>query len=421
MSVPKPDYAHRALVVFFTLFVFASTFTISLSQTSLGVALLIFISLAFRDHFQPFIGRIKWVYIAIGLYLCWLWLSALVGETPIASLAITKEEWLFSIILIGAYLLRSEAMRMRMITALAIGVGLFSAYGIVQYVTGVSWLEFSAGRLKPVAAIDVDGTFSNALTYANYYVTAACFLLGLGLAGGRPWGPRRWLQIVTGVLALTAVVLTMRRGAILAGLVTLALFALIRRAGARWAVVGLVIGLLAVLLMVPQYRDRFGTQTFADQSSEYQGSRLYIWRHSLEIVGEHPVFGVGQGNFRYAYAAKLPPETSDNRKLTHAHNDLLNLAAVAGIPGALFFAGIWLAVLYYLWRGYRNQSWSDRNQAICLGSFLGSIAFLLSSMTEATFADEEVRQLLMFIWAIGLAGWYNETSKVELSKPNNWS
>jgi len=29
-------------------------------------------------------------------------------------------------------------------------------------------------------------------------------------------------------------------------------------------------------------------------------------------------------------------------------------------------------------------------------------------MTEATFSDEEVRQMLMFVWAIGLAVWYKK-------------
>jgi len=38
---------------------------------------------------------------------------------------------------------------------------------------------------------------------------------------------------------------------------------------------------------------------------------------------------------------------------------------------------------------------------------------MVSSLTEATFADEEVRQLMMFIWAAGLSVWYNEPASSE--------
>jgi hypothetical protein len=41
-------------------------------------------------------------------------------------------------------------------------------------------------------------------------------------------------------------------------------------------------------------------------------------------------------------------------------------------------------------------------------SLLGSAAFAVTSLFEATFADEEVRQLLMFVWALGLASVYQE-------------
>jgi len=36
------------------------------------------------------------------------------------------------------------------------------------------------------------------------------------------------------------------------------------------------------------------------------------------------------------------------------------------------------------------------------------VAFVITSLTEATFADEEVREMLMFIWAVGLAGSYKK-------------
>jgi len=110
---------------------------------------------------------------------------------------------------------------------------------------------------------------------------------------------------------------------------------------------------------------------------------------------------VGQGNFYDEYVSRLPADIPPERKLTHAHNDFINVAAIAGIPGALFFAGIWLAVLHLMWHAYRNERFSPNGRAFCLAAFLGAVAFLMTSLIEATFADEEVRQMLMFVWAIG--------------------
>ena len=46
------------------------------------------------------------------------------------------------------------------------------------------------------------------------------------------------------------------------------------------------------------------------------------------------------------------------------------------------------------------------DRRLSLAAFIGSVMFFLTSLIEATFADEEVRQLLMLIWAVGLGIWY---------------
>jgi len=86
------------------------------------------------------------------------------------------------------------------------------------------------------------------------------------------------------------------------------------------------------------------------------------------------------------------PDIPEIRKHAHAHNDLLNVAAVAGIPGALFFLGIWLALFLTLWKGWRAAALENRHRAYLGGAILASAFFFACSFTEAAFADEEVRQ-----------------------------
>jgi len=411
MTGTTTDVLRRSLLFFFALFVIASTFSIALSQTALGVSLILFIVICVKDRFQPFVSELKWVWLFVGLYVLWLLLSCLLGVTPLRSVLIAKEEWLFLIMPITVFLAREDRTRRLLVTTFAFGVGLISLYGIVQAFTGVAWLKLVDGRFATIPLTDVQGNFNNCMTFGNYYVTAGCFLFGLGLSSDRNAGQRRILYLVAGLFAVVAAILTLRRGAIAAAVISLAILAILHRSRARWLVAALCAATIAMVVAVPGLQGRFGQNTAQDISSTYPGSRVYIWTRSLDIVRQHPVFGVGQGNFYDEYVARLPVDIPPERKLTHAHNDFINVAAIAGIPGALFFAGIWLAVLHVLWHAYRSERFSPNDRAFCLAALLGAVAFLATSMTEATFADEEVRQMLMFVWAIGLAILYKRSER----------
>lgn len=411
MTRMTTDWLYRSLLFFFALFAFASTFSIALAQSALGISLFLFIVICLRDRFQPFVSPLKWVWLFIALYVGWLLLACLVGATPLRSVLIAKEEWLFLAMPITVYLGVSEKSRQLLATAFAIAVGVVSLYGISQALTGLALFKFVDGKLTSVPILDVAGNFNNCMTFGNYSVTAGSFLIALGLANRDESGRRRVLFSVAGLLAIIVAILTLRRGAIAASVITLILLAILLRSRLRWLVAALTVAAVAVIIAVPGLQGRFGEQVSRDMSADYQGSRTYIWTRSLDIVRTHPVFGVGQGNFYDEYVARLPVDITDNRKLTHAHNDFINVAAIAGIPGALFFVGIWLAVFHFLWHGSRKVNWASADRAFCLAALLGGVAFGVTSMVEATFADEEVRQMLMFIWAIGLAGWYKSSLK----------
>jgi O-antigen ligase len=145
-----------------------------------------------------------------------------------------------------------------------------------------------------------------------------------------------------------------------------------------------------------------------DISGTYEGGRFFVWNNSLKIIAEHPLFGVGQGNFHEQYVSLLPSDIPDKRKLTHAHNDWLNITAISGIPGGLIFLVLWLVVLRKILSARNVPPSGDQENDLSLPALLGCIVFISTALFEATFADEEVRQVLMFIWAAGLFPLYNK-------------
>ncbi|HVS26952.1 MAG TPA: O-antigen ligase family protein [Burkholderiales bacterium] len=74
------------------------------------------------------------------------------------------------------------------------------------------------------------------------------------------------------------------------------------------------------------------------------GLRMEWYRNSLEIIGDHPVFGVGTGGFSKAYAEKI--KGTGMLPTTNPHNQYLLIATDLGLLGL----GFLLYLFYRQWR-----------------------------------------------------------------------
>jgi len=408
MNDAAPTKLVPALLFFYGLFIFGSTFSIALAQTSLGLALITFVLLIFVQRYNPFVRSLRRFYIFIALYIFWIFVSSVAGATPLRSLAMMREDWLFLIVPIGIYLMQNETYRRRLITAFAVGVILISVYGLLQYSFGLNWFKDSALTAADGFGYRVRGNFSHRLTFGNYYATAALFFFGYGMAKGDDLSRReRQLFLSASVLAMIVTLLSYSRGSILAVAAGLLLAGIFLGRNYLIGTVGILAAAAVVIaLAMPGLTARFSDVMKNELNPEYEGGRPFIWKKSLQIAREHPIFGVGPGNFEPEYAARLRPDIPDFRKHVHAHNDLINMVAMYGLPGFVFFAGLWLTVFAYFIGGRRRKRFPGCDRYF-LAALLGSAAFFVTSLVEATFADEEVRQMLMFVWAVGLWPWYN--------------
>ncbi len=81
--------------------------------------------------------------------------------------------------------------------------------------------------------------------------------------------------------------------------------------------------------------------------------RYYHWGNSLMMIKEHPVLGVGLGNWRFNYPLYYKSFTPDptfnyNVQVRKTHNDYLQLAAECGIPALVLFLLLWGRQFYLL-------------------------------------------------------------------------
>lgn len=407
MSEPGSDFLHKALFGFYALFVFSSTFSIALSQSSLGLALFFFIIVTVKNRHHLFTKELRWFYIFVGLYIIWLVVTSVLAERPLASMKGTKEEWLFFIVPIGIYLFQFEKYRRWLLTAFAAGVALVALYGLAQKITGTHWFKPDTLHLTPDGVARVSGNFSHPLTFGNYFAAAGLFFVGYIFSKLRfPRNRRDWLIIIAPVPALIAVLFTYSRGAMAAAVAGLLALGLVFKRKYFLYVAAVIAMVVIVLFSLPSFHERYTKNILDDFSTEREESRVFIWNKSLCIVADHPLFGVGQGGFGRAYKTYLREDIPWWRVYPHAHNDFLQIAAVSGVPGLIFFGGIWATALGLFWKAYRSDRVAEEDRRLVLAALLGSAVFLVSSLSECTFGDEEVRQMLMFIWAAGLSVTY---------------
>ncbi|MBN2200166.1 MAG: O-antigen ligase family protein, partial [Candidatus Aminicenantes bacterium] len=111
----------------------------------------------------------------------------------------------------------------------------------------------------------------------------------------------------------------------------------------------------------------------------FKGGRTLFWENIMPIVGDYPVFGTGLGTFASVYPAY--DRTGGEMRLTHVHNDYLELMSETGILGFLLLAGavFWILVRSFrVWRARRNLE----VKGLAMGGLVSCAVMLIHSFTD---------------------------------------
>lgn len=218
------------------------------------------------------------------------------------------------------------------------------------------------------------GLLFHRLKFSHVSALVALWALALGLQARRP-------AVRISAYALAALVVTgigafaFARAALVALVLAAALLILAkvrhRRRGAVVLVAVLVLG-GALVGLSPSMRARFAVLTTA-HGGEHRDALLAT---GVRAVRAHPLLGLGMGRFHPRdYATSSTPEDV-RENAGKAHNQLLSLAAEAGLPGALLF----VVLLVWLFYKFDGSTVSGSAGRACLVFFA-----LLSSVHDPLF------------------------------------
>ncbi len=165
------------------------------------------------------------------------------------------------------------------------------------------------------------------------------------------------------------------------------------------------------------YRDHRVRQTKTEVTQFFRRSyapmrtariRLELWKKTLQMIGDHPWFGVGAGNWKMALNRYGTAELdSDTGKLNYVrpHNDYLWVWAESGIFGLLCYLSIFGIAFYYIYRlFFRAKDPEDSLLALLMG--FGILAYLGIAFFD--FPRERIvhSSLLLLMLAAATAGYH---------------
>ena len=183
---------------------------------------------------------------------------------------------------------------------------------------------------------------------------------------GRLVKKQNFLALGFAALTLTAVLLSGERMAFIFSMLSIVLVTLFiphfRKTGLI-AIFVIVIGMVGLMALKPSLYDRQVKSTISVINNLPDSPYGVIWHSALDIIGDHPVFGIGMGNFRLICPdSRYGPDDAKglgySRCASHPHNIYLEWLTEGGV---IALSGFVLSMFFVMRRLIRNFNASRRN------------------------------------------------------------
>jgi putative inorganic carbon (hco3(-)) transporter len=286
-----------------------------------------------------------------------------------------------SVYLVTSQTIRSPEEAHGVMWAAAVAVAITVLYTVVAgFGASVSDVQADEGG---EAYARFGGIFGHPNLLGGFLALAIPSMAALVASEGVWW--RRLSGYLLIIAAMAGLVLTYSRGAWLGtGVALLILLPMLKRGS--WLILGpVLLGPVLVGMATSADAVLFRVKSIAAAGSDPAlTNRLEIWGAAYRLVAEHPLLGVGLGNFQAAYGKLMVPDlpllTYPLELPEHAHNLFLNLAVEVGLVGVSAFA--WLLAVAFL-RVRQIKRFTDWRVGVwSMGLAAGLVAILVQSLVD---------------------------------------
>lgn len=231
--------------------------------------------------------------------------------------------------------------------------------GLYEFFTAHDVLPFKGSSLFRTGIVRANGPFATDNSYAIVSALVGVFLVWLPTEMRLALdGSARFIRRAAIGAAFLAALVPVFRTIIGAVAVALAIPSLVGgriRTLARAALIVLLLGVASLPLLVPLARTATFQDRIADPSSAF--SRVATYLAAADIIGDHPLAGVGLFNYKSAFDARFGTawytdvEAVNNIGAeAYPHNNVLGLWAETGLFGVFFYVCSSIALAGLAWQ-----------------------------------------------------------------------
>ncbi|MBU1076015.1 MAG: O-antigen ligase family protein [Spirochaetes bacterium] len=397
------DQMDKVIRFFLIIFVVGSPFSISLAQIGLVPAIIIWLFKVIFLKKLRFYGT--FLDTAILLYILGTLLTSFFCEHSSKAFSSIQEIWhiLMLYVLIDV---SDEKFIKKLIKILFLFTVLTSIYGVWQHFSG--WDLIRKRSLTPNAPgasfYNITGGFGLHLTYGGYVMMIALVGLSLILAHRRSDRKYFWYSIAGTFLITFTVYGSYARSAWAGFIVGLLLWGFLK--SKKWFAVIMIFLIFfgsVAFFTVPTFKYKIKTFTQIQESRRWQ-----IWSVALKMIKDHPVIGVGHGNFN-TYYVNYMDKKNWREPSGHPHNDFLSIYLSTGLIGFISYLLLWFLIIKKGIASIRKTE--DEGSNYITGLLSGIVAFMVAGLSQNYFTDSENSMLLWFFISALAVLYYRNTPK----------
>ncbi len=261
--------------------------------------------------------------------------------------------------------------------------GLSGLFGLLQ--AGGSEITFYPAQ-TPTSGLFANRNHQGALLALLIPMAAAVGALGFG-GRGSPFVRVAVAPAVT-VIAIPLLLVTGSRSALVVAAFGLVFALLIwssgqrRDGGAWWLRLALPVTLAASVGALVWITGFAARDVAIDRlGGDEDDLRWPVWQSIIEMLPHYMPWGTGIGSYAQAYQILEPDKLLRPTISNHAHNEFLEVALTAGIPGLVLMGLATAALLLSLWRAFSSKAGQD---PAAIFSRLGAGMIVLLAIASAS-------------------------------------
>ena len=180
---------------------------------------------------------------------------------------------------------------------------------------------------------------------------------------------------------------------------------------ARWAglfVLAIVLYTLAQQIFFPKNTDTIWNTSIISRLSSINSqessthARLGAWNRSVKLIGEHPIMGVGTGNWKVDVLQYENLQLPDFTYMNKNHNDFLEITAETGLPGGLAYLSIFVFILNFFLKISLNPSSEGENIKLLFLPAFGILAYSVDAFFNFPADRPEIQSMFAIFVAAGV-------------------